>query len=80
MPSGRLWITSRLRAAAGQLEAAAAAVDELELLADEVEELELELSDLPDSDFVSELDEVDDSALFDEPFDELLAASRLSVR
>ncbi len=68
----------------GQLEAAAAEADELELLDDE---LELELSDLAESDFFSvepaeldESDELDDSELFAEPLDELLAASRLSVR
>jgi hypothetical protein len=61
-----------------QLEAAAAGAEELELLDDE---LELELSDLPGSDFVSdELDELDDSELFEEPLEELLEASRLSVR
>jgi hypothetical protein len=59
-----------------QLEAAAG-VDVLELLD---EELELELSDLADSAFFSEEPlELDDSELAD-PFDELLAASRLSVR
>jgi hypothetical protein len=59
-------------------------VDVLELLDDE---LELELSDLPESGFFSvepdeldESDEPEDSELFDEPLDELLAASRLSVR
>lgn len=59
-------------------------VDELEVLD---EELEVELSDLAESDFFSvEPDEVDDSdepedpELFDAPLDELLAASRLSVR
>ena len=72
---------------ARQLEAAAAFVDELEL---PDEELELELSDLVESDFFSvepdeleesdELDEPDDSELFAEPLDEVLAASRLSVR
>ena len=67
-----------------QLEAAAAEADELELLE---EELELELSDLAESDFFSvepaeldESDELEDSELFAEPLDELLAASRLSVR
>ena len=68
-----------------QLEAAAAEADELELLDEE-----LELSDLAESDFFSvepaeldesdELDEPEDSELFAEPLDELLAASRLSVR
>lgn len=70
---------------ARQLEAAAALVDELELLDDEDE---LELSDLPESDFFSvEPDELDESdepedseELFDAPLDEVLAASRLSVR
>ncbi len=71
----------------GQPEAAAAEADELELLD---EELELELSDFAESDFFSvdpeeldesdELDEPEDSELFEEPLDELLAASRLSVR
>ena len=65
-----------------QLEAAAAEADELELLDEE-----LELSDLAESDFFSvepaeldESDELEDSELFAEPLDELLAASRLSVR
>lgn len=62
----------------GQLDAAALA-DELELVSD----LELELSDF-DSDFFSvepDDDELEDSELFvDEPLDELLDASRLSVR
>jgi hypothetical protein len=63
---------------AGQLEAAAAAVDELELLE---EEMELELSDLVESDFFSEvLDDEDSDELFEEPLDELLEDSRLSVR
>ena len=64
---------------AGQLAAAAAAVDELELLE---EELELELSDLVESDFFSEVldDEEDSDELFEEPLDELLEDSRLSVR
>ena len=64
---------------AGQLAAAAAAVDELELLE---EELELELSDLVESDFFSEVldDEEDSDELFEEPLDELLGDSRLSVR
>jgi len=63
---------------AGQLAAAAAAVDELELLE---EELELELSDLVESDFFSEVldDEEDSDELFEEPLDELLEDSRLSV-
>jgi len=66
---------------ADQLDAAAAAVEELELLSD-FDELE-PLSDFDESDFFS--DEVDDELedselLFDEPLDELLAASRLSVR
>ena len=62
----------------GQLEAAAAGADELEPLDDE---LELELSDFGESDFFSvEVVELDESELFDEPLDELLAASRLSVR
>jgi hypothetical protein len=63
---------------AGQ-EAAAAAVDELALLE---EELELELSDLVESDFFSELldDDDDSDELFEEPLDELLEDSRLSVR
>ncbi|BBX31508.1 hypothetical protein MMAGJ_07900 [Mycolicibacterium mageritense] len=38
---------------------------------------ELELSELED---FSEDDELDDSELFDEPLDELLPESRLSVR
>jgi hypothetical protein len=60
-------------------------VEELELLSD-FDELEAELSDFVDSDFFSvepddELDELEDSELpFDEPLDELLAASRLSLR
>jgi hypothetical protein len=63
---------------AGQLEAAAAAVDELEL---PEEEMELELSDLVESDFFSEvLDDEDSDELFEEPLDELLEDSRLSVR
>jgi hypothetical protein len=64
---------------ADQLEAAAAAVDELELLE---EELELELSDLVESDFFSEVldDDEDSDELFEEPLDELLEDSRLSVR
>jgi hypothetical protein len=69
---------------ARQLDAAAALVDELEL---PDEELELELSDLVESDFFSvepdeldESDEPDGSELFAEPLDEVLAASRLSVR
>jgi hypothetical protein len=71
---------------ARQLEAAAADVDELVLVDDE---LELELSDLVDSDFLSadgdELEESDepdaaDSVLLEEPFEALLAASRLSLR
>jgi hypothetical protein len=61
-------------------------VDELVLLDDE---LALELSDLVESDFLSvdpdELEESDeleaaDSVLFEEPFEALLAASRLSLR
>lgn len=65
----------------GQLDAAAAVVDdELEL---ELSDFELELSDF-DSDFFSvepDVDELEDSELlFDEPLDELLAASRLSLR
>lgn len=64
---------------AGQLEAAAAAVDELEL---PEEEMELELSDLVESDFFSEVldDDKDSDELFEEPLDELLEDSRLSVR
>ena len=67
-----LWITP------DQLEAAAGVVEELELLE---EELELELSDLVVSDFFSD-GVADGSVLFEEPLDddELLAASRLSVR
>ena len=64
-----------------QLDAAVAGAEDLEPLDDE---LELELSDLPESDFFSdepdELDVLDDSELFEEPLDEALAASRLSVR
>jgi hypothetical protein len=73
MPSRRL-----VDNCAGQLDAAAAAVDELELLSD-FDELEPELSDFDESDFFSV--EFDDSELlFDDPLDELLDASRLSVR
>lgn len=72
----RLGITSGLSWTFGaQLDAAAAGAEAPEL------ELELELSDLPESDFVSdELEEPEDSELFDEPLDVLLADSRLSVR
>jgi len=58
------------------------AVDELELLSD-LEEPEPELSDFEESDFFSEEldDELESSELlFADPLDELLAASRLSVR
>jgi hypothetical protein len=64
---------------AGQLEAAAEAVEDVELLDEELE-LELELSDLAESDFFSEPLDDDSDEVFDEPLDELLEDSRLSVR
>ena len=66
---------------ADQLEAAAAAVEELGLLSD-LAELE-PLSDFEESAFFSEEPEVeleDSELLVADPFEELLAASRLSVR
>ena len=66
---------------ADQLEAAAAAVEELELLSD-FAELE-PLSDFEESAFFSEepdVELVDSELLVADPFVELLAASRLSVR
>jgi hypothetical protein len=44
--------------------------------------MELELSDLVESDFFSEVldDDKDSDELFEEPLDELLEDSRLSVR
>jgi hypothetical protein len=63
-----LWITERSQADAA---AAGAAVVELEL--DPLDEVELDFS-------VEEDDDPVDSVLADEPFDELLADSRLSVR
>jgi hypothetical protein len=69
-----LWI------ARGQLDAAAFAVDELELLS-AFDEPEPELSDFEESDFFSdELDDESSDLLFADPLDELVAASRLSVR